>query len=127
MKRAEELYHRSLALIGEVPGGENELFRERAIPLMNVLLSQLYELDMALRGGKLCPGAIIPQVRDLEDLLPFSEAILYTVLPLGLAGLLLMEEEAERGRFFLQLYHTEVEILRDRCKRGIRHKIRRSV
>ena len=127
MKRAEELYHRSLALIGEVPGGENELFRERAIPLMNVLLSQLYELDIALRGGKLCPGAIIPQVTSLEDLLPFSEAILYTVLPLGLAGLLLMEEEAERGRFFLQLYHTEVEILRDRCKRGIRHKIRRSV
>ncbi len=127
MKRAEELYHRSLALIGEIPGAENQLFRERAVPLMNVLLSQLYELDIALRGGKLCPGGIIPQVTHLEETLPFSEAILYTVLPLGLAGLLLMEEEAERGRFFLQLYHTEVEILRDRCKRGIRHKIRRSV
>ncbi len=127
MKRAEELYHRSLALIGEIPGAENQIFRERAVPLMNVLLSQLYELDIALRGGKLCPGGIIPQVSHLEETLPFSEAILYTVLPLGLAGLLLMEEEAERGRFFLQLYHTEVEILRDRCKRGVRHKIRRSV
>ena len=38
MKRAEELYHRSLALIGEIPGAENQLFRERAVPLMNVLL-----------------------------------------------------------------------------------------
>lgn len=127
MKRAEELYHRSLALIGETPGTENQIWRERAVPLMNVLLSQLYELDIALRGGHLCPGAIIPQVTRLEETLPFSEAILYTVLPLGLAGLLLMEEEAERGRFFLQLYHTEVDILRDRCKRGIRHKIKRSV
>ena len=41
MKRAEELYNRSLALIGEAPGTENQIMRERAVPLMNVLLSKM--------------------------------------------------------------------------------------
>ena len=127
MKRAEELYNRSLALIGETPGEENQTLKNRAVPLMNVLLSQLFELELALQGAKLGQGAVIPQIRSLEDTLPFSEAILYTVLPLGLAGFLLMEEEMDRARFFLQLYHTEVEILRNRSLHGVRHKIKRSV
>ncbi len=127
MKRAEELYNRSLALMGETPGSENQTMKDRAVPLINVLLSQLYELEIALRGATLGSGGVIPQIRSLDETLPFSEAILYTVLPLGLAGFLLIEEEVDRGRFFLQLYHTEVEILRNRSLRGVRHKIKRSV
>ncbi|MBQ3075350.1 MAG: hypothetical protein IJC26_04710 [Clostridia bacterium] len=127
MKRAEEVYHKSLALIGETPGAENESLKERAVALINVLLSQLYELEIALRGEILRAGWIIPQIASLEEELPFSEPILYTVIPLGLAGFLLGEEEPERSRFFLQLYHTEVEILRGRSLRGRRHKIKRSV
>lgn len=127
MKRAEEVYGKSLALIGEMPGEENALFRERAVPLMNVLLSQLFELEADLRGKSHPISGLFPQISSLEDEIPFSEPILYTVLPLGLAGFLLMEEEADRGKFFLQLYHTEIEILRNRCRRGIRHKIKRSV
>ena len=127
MKCAEEIYRRSLALMGETEGEENETMKVRAVALINVLLSQLYELELALRGERFREGATIPQIRSLEDQTPLSEPILYTVMPLGLAGFLLNEEEPERGKFFLQLYHTEVEILRGRCKRGIRHKIKRSV
>ena len=127
MKRAEEVYRKSLALIGEIPGSETKVFRDRAVALINVLLSQLFDLETELRGDMLHPGRIIPQILSLEDFVPFVEPILYTVLPLGLAGFLLMEEEPERGRFFLQLYHTEVEVLRGRCRRGKRHKIKRSV
>lgn len=127
MKRAEEVYHRSLALIGEVPGEENQAFKERAVPIINVLLSQLYEVELLLRGETFQRGSVIPQIVSLEETLPFRESILYTVIPLGLAGLLLIEEETERGRFFLQLYHTEMEILRTRSVRGVRHKIKRSV
>ncbi|MBE6711924.1 MAG: hypothetical protein E7580_00225 [Ruminococcaceae bacterium] len=127
MKRADEVYRKSLALIGEMPGEENETLKKRAVPIINVLLSQLSELELSLRGGDLRAGGIVPQITSLDDLIPFCEPIIYTVIPLGLAGFLLIEEEVERGRFFLQLYHTEVEILRNRSRRGKRHKIKRSV
>ena len=127
MKHAEEMYRKSLALIGELPGEENESMKERAVPIINVLLSQLYDLELDLRGDSRRAGGIIPQIRSLQDLIPFCDPILFTVIPLGLAGFLLIEEEVERGKFFLQMYHTEVEILRNRCRRGIRHKIKRSV
>ena len=127
MKRAEEVYRKSLALIGETPGEENEVLKERAVAIINVLLSQLFELEYVLRGEVLPAGRVIPQIMTLDEIVPFCEPILYTVIPLGLAGFLLMEEEPDRARFFLQLYHTEVEILRERGRRGTRHKIRRSV
>lgn len=127
MKRAEEVYRKSLALIGETPGEENETLKERAVDIINVLLSQLYELEYDLRGEVRPAGRVIPQIHALQEIVPFAEPILYTVLPLGLSGFLLMEEEPDRARFFLQLYHTEVEILRRRSCRGTRHKIRRSV
>lgn len=127
MKRAEEVYRKSLALIGETPGEENETLKERAVDIINVLLSQLYELEYDLRGEVRPAGRVIPQILTLQEIVPFAEPILYTVLPLGLAGFLLMEEEPDRARFFIQLYHTEVEILRQRSRRGTRHKIRRSV
>ena len=127
MKRAEEVYRKSLALIGETPGEENETLKERAVDIINVLLSQLYELEYDLRGEVRPAGRVIPQILTLQEIVPFAEPILYTVLPLGLAGFLLMEEEPVRASFFIQLYHTEVEILRQRSRRGTRHKIRRSV
>lgn len=127
MKRAEEVYRKSLALIGETPGEENETLKERAVAIINVLLSQLYELEYDLRGEIRPAGRVIPQILTLQEIVPFAEPILYTVIPLGLAGFLLMEEEPDRARFFLQLYHTEVEILRERSRRGTRHKIKRSV
>ncbi len=127
MKCAEDIYHRSLALMGETPGEENQIFKERAVPIINVLLSQLFELEIALRGEKYSVETVIPQITSLKDVLSLCDPILYTVIPLGLAGFLLMEEEMERGRFFLQLYHTEVELLQARSLRGVRHKITRSV
>lgn len=127
MKRADEVFHKSLALIGETPGEENAAMRERAVAIINVLLSQLFELEYDLRGEIRPAGKVIPQILTLDEIIPFAEPIIYTVIPLGLAGFLLMEEEPDRGRFFLQLYHTEVEILRGRGRRGTRHKIRRGV
>lgn len=126
MKRASEIYRRSLALIGETENEENESLKERAAALINVLLSQLYELDLGLRGDPLPEAGTVPQILGLEDHLGLSEPILYTLMPLGLAGYLLSEEEPQRSSFFLQLYNTEREILRSRCKRGRRHKIVRS-
>ncbi len=125
MKSALEIYRKSLALIGEKEGGENLPFKERAVALINVILSQLYDLDLALRGQIPEEGEGIPQIHSLEEELALTEPVLCTLMPLALAGYLLYEEEPARGSFFLQLYHTERQILSDRARRGRRHKIKR--
>ena len=126
MKKAIEIYKRSLALMGEVENEENEVLKENAVALINVLLAQIYELDATLCGEKREVGESIPQIYTLEDRLNLSEQILFSVMPLGLAGYLLNEEEPQRSTFFLQLYRTECDILRTRSKKSYRHKIKRS-
>ena len=126
MKRASEIYQRSLALMGEVENEENEVLKERAVMLINVLLSQLYELDLGLRGVRFSPGETVPQIRTLQDEVGLSEPILYTVMPLGLAGYLLNEEEPARSKYFLQLFTAQCDLYRARFKKSFRHKIRRS-
>ncbi len=126
MKKAVEIFRRSLALMGETEREENEVLRENAVSLINVLLSQLYQLDLDLRGEKRAEGDSVPQIYTLEDRLSLSEPILFSVMPLGLAGYLLNEEEPQRSTFFLQLYRTEYDILQSRARRACRHKIERS-
>jgi hypothetical protein len=125
MKKAVEIFRRSLALMGATDYEENEVLRENAVSLINVLLSQLYGLDLDLRGEKRVEGDSLPQIYTLEDRLNLSEPILFSVMPLGLAGYLLNEEDPQRSMFFLQLYRTEYDILQNRAKQSRRHKIER--
>lgn len=127
MKTANEIYRKSLALIGEVESEENLIFRDRAVQMINLMLAETYEMDLALKGEEYPLDGTVPQIRDLSDRLNFSEVILFSLMPLGLAGYLLNEEEPDRSNFFLQLYQKEREVIRARCRRGRRHKIRRSV
>lgn len=127
MKTAYEIYRRALALIGETESEENEIFRARAVEMINLMLAELYETDLALKGEEVPIDGTVPQIRDLSDRLNVSEMILFSLMPLGLAGYLLNEEEPDRSNFFLKLYQTEREVVRGRCRRGRRHKIRRGV
>ena len=126
MKTGNEILTRSLSLIGEVPQEENETLKERSVELINLILSQLYELELSLRGERRNEAKSIPQITSLSDTIPFSQPILFTLIPLGLAGYLLNEEEPSRSSFFLSLYQTERELVRARCKNSRRHKINRS-
>ena len=126
MKSGNELLKRSLALMGETLSEDNTSLKERAVELINLILSELYELELALQGISTQVNDEIPQIESLSDKVFFKEPILYTLIPLGLAGYLLSEEEPERSSFYLQLYHTERELLRSRCRRSRRHKIKRS-
>ncbi len=127
MKNGMGIYQKALALLGE--GGEScrTVWQERAVPLINLLLAELAELDCALRGEPFPADGTILQITSLEENLGYTETILYSVMPLGLAGYLLNEEEPSRSDFYLQLYHKEREVLRSRLRRGRRHPIRRKV
>lgn len=126
MKTAREIYERSLALLGQ-EGGENTApFEEKAPALINLLLAQLLELDLALKGEGGDLLSPVPQIRSLDEALGYEDVILLSLLPVGLAALLIQEEEPERGSFFLQLYQRERENMRQRFRKGRRHKIKRS-
>lgn len=125
MKTASEVYRRSLALMGEEEGENSTVFEGRWIPLLNVLLSEVCELDLAMKGEAGGAGKTLPQVVSAEEEIWMEEPILFSLLPLGLAAYLLGETEPERASFFLNLYQRERENLRARCRRGRRHKISR--
>ena len=123
--KAREIYSRSLALLGEDPGENTLPFEKRALTLINFLLGDVRELDLAVKGEKYSPYGASLQLLSLEDETGCAEPIALTLLPLGLASLLINEEEPARSQLFLQQYNREKESLRVRCRRGRRHKIRR--
>ncbi len=123
MKTAREIYRRSLALMGEEDGENSAVFEKRLLPLVNILLGEVYELDLALKGDELGVGATIPQLVSPEEEIGLEEMILFSLMPLGLAALFLGETEPERASFFHGLYQKEREVLRARCRQGRRHKI----
>ncbi len=125
MKTAREIFERAIALLGQEKGENTEVFETRAPSLTNLLLAQLWELDLSLKGQRgTCSSC--PQIRTLEDAVGMEDAILLSTLPLGLAALLIQEEEPERSEFFWHLFQNEKETLRSRCKKTRRHKITRS-
>jgi hypothetical protein len=125
VKTAREIYERSLALLGQENGENTEHFQKKAPLIINLLLAQLLELDLALKGEDFSSRASVPQIRDLEEVLGYEDVILLSLLPVGLASFLIQEEEPERSAFFLQIYQREKETLRQRCRKGRRHKIGR--
>jgi len=125
VKTAREVYRRSLALMGEEEGENSTVFEGRWIPLVNVLLGEVYEIDLAMKGREGAVGKTVPQLTSPEEEIWMEEPIVFSLLPLGLAALLLGETEPERASFFQQLYQRERENLRARCRRGRRHKISR--
>ncbi len=112
--------------MGETLQEDSESLKEKSVELINLILSQLYELELSLRGERRDEAESVPQITSLSDTIGFSEPILFTLMPLALAGYLLNEEEPDRSSFYLSLYHTERELVRARCKRSRRHKISRS-
>jgi hypothetical protein len=126
MKSAFEVYRRSLALLGQEEGENTDGFEKRAPDLINLLLARLTELDLNLKGNVESPYPLPQQIDSLEDLIGLEEVIVLSALPIGLAALLIQEEEPERASYFTQLFEKECGSLRQRCRKGRRHKIRRS-
>ena len=126
MKTAQEIYRRSLALLGQTDGENTEDLEARAPKLINVLMVQLAPLDRELRGEVPADGGAPLQIDSLFEPVGMEDAIVLSLFPLGLAALLIQEEEPDRGHFFWQLFQEEKAELRSRLRRGKRHPIKRS-
>ena len=125
MRTAEEIYQKSLAVLGEKDGEETASFRRRAVGLINVLCAQCRELDCALKGEAYDPMKETASIDGLACEVDATEPVLLSLLPLGLAGYLILEEAPSRAAELLARFEREKELLRMRGRRGRRHKIRR--
>ena len=78
-------------------------YRHRTPSLLNSLLDRVY-LSSATCPVDTVGRPICPKVSAMEDVLALDERICTGVLPYGLAGLLLAEEDPQRANFFWQTF-----------------------
>lgn len=89
-------------------------YRHRTPSLLNSLLDRVYPASDTWPGTAQ-PRPICPKVTGMEDRLELDERICTGVLPYGLAGLLLSEEDPQRADFFWQTFLEQLEDAR-RCR-----------
>ena len=88
--------------------------------IINVLLDQVYphsDTYPALTDGSVGRPSL-PSVTSLEDGLDLDDYICRNVLPFGLAGLLLTEENPTQANFFWQTYLENLNTAKSRLPSG---------
>ena len=92
----------------------------RAPNLLNTLLDQVYPYSSTYPdledGSKDRPS--LPSITMLEDMLDLDDYICRNVLPYGLAGLLLTEENPTQANFFWQTYLENLNTAKNRLPSG---------
>lgn len=125
---AREIYQRALHLMQEVDSDgtnyDTDAFEVSSASLINLLCVLLDELDLLVKGRNFHEAHTAPrEITSLDDEVLLHPVITAGILPLGLAFLLLAQEDSERAAVFFNLYEKEKDALRRRFKRGRRHKI----
>ena len=119
---AQFIYEGALALLGEPAG--SEAYAERAIPCINLLLAELSALSGVLSGEAADLSAAVPRINTLGEILPLEDTIVRPLAPIGLAWLLLNEEETDRASLFYRIYRKAIEEMRASRRGGRKHPIR---
>ena len=122
MTTANEIYTAALALMGATDDAAR--YQDRALAGINLLVTDLFALDRALKGEAAAVAAAIPPLETLQDTTDLTDVLTRTLVPIGLAAFLLNEEEEQRAAFFQRLYRSEKEILLRQFAPGRRHPIR---
>lgn len=117
--KAIKLYTASLDLIGIHNDGEKlpadtEDLKQRAVSLINTLLAENAVIDSCIRGVK----TEILTINVLEDELTCSDIVASSVLPYGLARLLIMGEDDALSNELYRMYIAS----RDNARRFIKAK-----
>lgn len=125
---ARSIYERTLAILQEQDSEEGaydtERFERAAPSLIALLCVLLDELDFHIKGQSVSQDALcLPKVVSLEDEVHLHPILCATLVPLGLAFLLLSEENASRASLYYNLYQNEKQALFRRYKRAKRHHI----
>lgn len=97
---ADKIYTAALAIMNETDADES--YRDRAVPIINALLSQCFQYSEAYSGGDRSGWQPIDSTADL--ITGFDQTILLGVMPYGLAAALYIDEDPARANSWQQQY-----------------------
>ncbi len=100
---------------GSTNTADTKEYAFRTPSLLNSILDRVFKASDTFFIAELGKRPICPKVTKMDDVLMLDEAICTSVLPYGLAGLLLTEENPSQANFFWQ---TFLEMLED-MRRGL--------
>ena len=100
---------------GSTNTADTKEYAFRTPSLLNSILDRVFKASDTFFIAEAGKRPICPKVTKMDDVLMLDEAICTSVLPYGLAGLLLTEENPSQANFFWQ---TFLEMLED-MRRGL--------
>lgn len=106
---------------GSTETADTKEYRLRTPSLLNSILDRAYPASDTFPGNVGTPRdpdgrrPVCPKVFSMEDKIPLDEYLCSGVLPYGLAGLLLTEENPSLANFFWQTFLEQLE----EAKRGL--------
>ena len=103
---ADDLYGAALALMAE-SRDRAKGYRDKLVPLVNLLLAGAYPAEQALRRARGHPPlAALPRIATEGEELPYREELLAGALPYGLAGMRVMDDDPGKANFFNAMFDT---------------------
>ena len=122
MTTAQEVFDIAVRLMdaqnestGATETADTKEYRLRAPSLLNSILDRAYPASDNYPGSDARSRPICPKVQKMTDEIRLDERICTGILPYGLAGLLLTEENPSLANFFWQTFLEQLE----EAKRGV--------
>lgn len=108
---AQWVFEKAMTLIdkvndttGQPDPGISAPYGARALGLINVLVSELSSVSAGFASTGDGARPPVREVTDFEQAIGLDDAVLRGVLPYGLAGLLILEENANSAAYLLEKY-----------------------
>jgi len=109
MTTAQQVFEMAIALMdsqsddGKADTGDNSEYKNRTLPLLNILRGELYPFSDTYETDE--EGRpIATQIRSFDKPIDLDDYVCQSVLPYGLAAHLLLAEDPATANFFQQRY-----------------------
>ena len=79
-------------------------YKNRTLGLLNTIQQRLYRYSDTYKLRKPGKRAVLPMLESFEDVIQLDDYIAQTVMPNGLAALLLLAEDPSQANYFQQVY-----------------------
>lgn len=94
---------------GSTKTSDTKEYELRTPGLVNTMLNDVYPVSDTCAGREDGKRPFLPEISAMEDTLDLDAYCCMSILPFGLAGLLLTEEDPTRADFFWQTYQERLQ------------------
>lgn len=120
MTLANDIYNKALVLMDAQSDNDTSEYQLKSVPILNTLCNDLYPFsDTLVEPDSPNRHPVCPEIESLSDEMALDDKICRQIMPWGLAGLLLMDENPSTAQFLWSRY----EELFEQLKRGVGERI----